>query len=131
MSPIVGLCQIRIQHVPGDPAITTALRRVIEHPPEPPPVLAFDEGLGTPPEFVRRLWLEALPGEARSAAPLPDLLGWMVQRFPGKSTAELVGGFTCLVFHDEFRATFTEETERDYAARDGSLRGHPLRLEST
>jgi hypothetical protein len=131
MRPIIGLCQLRVQHVPGDPAITTALRRVVEHPPELAPVLTFDEGLATPPEFVRRLWLEALPAEARSATPLPDLLGWLVQRYPGKSTAELVGGFTRLVFHGDFRATFTDEAERDYATPDGSLRGHPLRLEST
>jgi hypothetical protein len=128
--PIIGLCQVRVQHVPGDAAIALALRRVIEHPPEAAPVLALDEPTDTPPELVRRLWLEALSSEVRPALPVSDLLGWLSQRYPRKSTEELVGGFTRLVFHGEFRATFTDEAERDYPTADGVVCGHPLRLET-
>ena len=126
----IGICQLRVLHVPGEAAIALALRRVIEHPPEPAPVLALEEPLDTPPALVRRLWLESLAGEVAPALPVTDLLGWLAERYPQKSTAELVGGFTQLVFHDRFHARFTDEPQRDYAIADGALRGHPLRLEA-
>jgi hypothetical protein len=129
--PIVGFCQLRIQHVPGDDAIALAVRRVIEHPPEPAPIVVLEETSETPPALVRRLWLDGLPDEVAGALPVNDLLGWLAQRHPHKSAGELVGGFTRLVFHDQFRATFTAEPEREYPATDGSLHGHPVRLEST
>lgn len=128
--PIIGVCQLRVQHVPGDAAIALALRRVIEHRPAPAPVVALEESAETPPALVRRVWLEALPGEVAFALPVPDLLEWLAARYPNKPTADLVGGFTRLVFQDDLRAMFTEEPERDYPTPDGVLHGHPLRLES-
>jgi hypothetical protein len=130
MEPIIGLCQVRVQHVPGDAAIVLALRRVIEHPPEEAPSVIREEAADTPPGLARRLWLESLPGEVVSALPVPDLLGWLAARYPGKPTADLVGGFTRLVFHDDFCAAFSNEPEREYTTPDGTLCGHPLRLES-
>jgi hypothetical protein len=128
--PVLGFCQLRVQHVPGDAAIALALRRVIEHPPEAAPVIAFADGSESPPALVRQRWLEALPAEVSQAVPVPDLLDWLVRRYPHQPTATLVGGFTRLVFHDEFRATFSDQAERDYPTADGVLQGHPLRLES-
>jgi hypothetical protein len=128
--PIIDVCQLRVQHVPGDAAIALALRRVIEHPPDAAPVLALDEASESPPALVRQLWLESLPGEVTLALPVPDLLDWLARRYPIKPMADLVGGFTLLVFHDEFRATFSDAPACDYPTPDGMIQGHPLRLES-
>jgi hypothetical protein len=127
---IIGLCQIRVQQVPGDAAIHLALRRVAEHPPEHAPVIAFEETNEIPAGFVRRAWLETLPTEVASALPVSDLLSWLSERYPRKSTAEMAGGFARLVFHDDFNASFTDEPEREYPTSDGALRGHPLRLDA-
>jgi hypothetical protein len=43
---LIGISVWRFQNVPGDAAISLALRRVIEHPPEPPPVLEFEAERG-------------------------------------------------------------------------------------
>ncbi len=129
LKPIIGISQMRVQDVPGDAAITLALRRVIDHPPEPPPRIAVAEAEGTPAALVQRLWLDQLPGAIARELPVADVLDWLVQRYPAKSTAETLGGFGAIVFHDEFRATFSDEPERDYGTRDGVLRGHPLKLE--
>jgi hypothetical protein len=129
VQPLIAICQVRVQQVPGDVAIAMVLRRVRDHPPETAPVLALDESAETPPALVRRLWLESLPGEIAADLPVPDLLGWLTQRYPQKPTAELVGGFTQLIFHHAFQGTFTDKPERDYPAPDGGLRGHPLQLE--
>jgi hypothetical protein len=127
----VGVCQLRIQEVPGDEAIANALRRVIEHPPEPAPIVALDETSETPPALVRRLWLDQLPREIDRALPLEDLLGWLAQRYPGKSTSDIVAGFGRLVFGDEYRSTFGDAPEKVYPTTDGRLRAHPVRLEKS
>ncbi len=126
---IVGFAQIQIRHVPGDAAIAMALRRVVEHPPEQAPVIALAGSTETPPALVRQFWLDALPAEVGRSLPIDDLLSWFAERYPQKNTAELVAGFTRLVFHEKFRAEFTEQQEREYSTADGSLRAHPLRLE--
>jgi hypothetical protein len=128
MQPIIGFCALRVQHVPGDAAISLALRRVIEHPPEPAPVIDFDEAPEMPSGLVRQRWLHALPVEATASLPLDDLLEWLAQRYPDKSTGEILAGFSQLIFQDEFQASFSEESERDYATADGTLRGHPLHV---
>src|SRR2546423_2602645 len=131
IQPIIGFCTLRVQHVPGDAAISLALRRVIEHPPEPAPIIDFDEAPEMPTGLVRQLLLHALPGQAVASLPLDDLLEWLAERYPNKSTGEILSGFSQLLFHDEFRASFSEEDERDYATADGTLRGHPLHLRLT
>jgi hypothetical protein len=128
--PVIGVCQVRMQNVPGDAAIALALRRVMEHPPEPAPVIALGGSPEAPPGLAQQLWLETLPSEAAAALPLGDLLGWLAKQYPRRTTAEIVGGFALLVFHERFRATFTEEEQRAYNTADGALHGHPLRLES-
>jgi hypothetical protein len=128
--PVAGVCQVRVQNVPGDAAITMALRRVFEHPPEPAPIIELSASSETPPGLARQLWLETLPAGVAPALPVHDLLGWLVNQYPRRTAAELVGGFALLVFHGEFQATFTDEPEREYRVADGSLRGQPLRLET-
>lgn len=127
--PIVGVCALRVQHVPGDAAIILALRRVIEHPPESAPTIAFDEMAEVPSGLVRERWLNALPGEATASLPLDDLLEWLAERYPDKSTSEVLSGFSRLIFHGEFQASFSELGERDYPTADGTLHGHPLQIE--
>jgi hypothetical protein len=128
--PVIGVCQARVQNVPGDAAIGLALRRVAEHKPEPAPVIALGSVAETPPGLSRQLWLETLPEEAAAALPIPDLLGWLAKQYPRRSTSEIVGGFALLVFSDRFHADFAERDERHYATADGALHGHPLLLES-
>jgi len=125
---VVGLCQIRVQNVPGDAAIAIALRRVIQHPPEPAPTISLDQSPEVPAALIHRLWLDNLPTELDQALPVEDLLAWLSRRYPGKSTSELVGGFGRLIFHDTFKATFADSPEKEYPTADGSLRGTPLRL---
>jgi hypothetical protein len=127
--PIIGIRALRVQHVPGDAAISLALRRVIEHPPEPSPVIAFNEASEMPPGLLIRLWLDALPGEAIASLPLDDLLGWMAERYPDKTTGEILSGFSRLIFDDELQARFSEDVERVYPTADGRLYGHALQVE--
>lgn len=72
-------CALRWKKVPGDDAIERALRNVVENPPEPAPMLALSTEEATPAEYLRRLWLDALPGELRANLPVPDLLDWMAR----------------------------------------------------
>lgn len=130
LDPLIGLCQVPVRYVPGDMAIRASLRRVIEHPPEPPPVLALDSAADTPPALVRRLWLDGLPGEISEHLPVEDLIRWLTEHYPRKNTADMVAGLTRLVFHERFGATFTEEPAREYPTSDGALHAHPMRLDS-
>lgn len=129
-APVLNWCQLRVQEVPGDGAIARSLRRVIEHPPEPAPTVALEEPADTPPALIKRLWLDQLPGAVLPELPILDLLDWLSARYPGKPASEILAGFGRLIFHEDLRATFTDDPERTYAAADGVLHGHPLRLES-
>ena len=128
--PLIGICSLRLQNVPGDAAIASALRRVIEHPPEPPPVLDLATEQETPEELVRLLWLDLLPDQVRPELPLPDLLDWIVQRHPEKDTAAVLAGFTTLVFDNEFEARFSEAEPNDYLTANGSIQARAVQLKS-
>lgn len=125
----IGLCQIRIQDVPGDAAIATALRRVFQHPPEPAPTIDLEQPVEAPPALVRRLWLDQLPAEIAPALPIEDLLGWLCSRYPAKPAAEVIAGFGRLVFDDHLRAIFDDGPERLYSLPDGFLEARPLKLD--
>ena len=129
-APLIGICSLRLQNVPGDAAIALALRRVIEHPPEPPPVLDLTTEETAPEELVRRLWLDLLPDHVRPELPLPDLLDWIVKRHPGKDTSAVLAGFTALVFHNEFEARFSEAQPNEYVTANGSIQACPVQLKS-
>lgn len=130
MEPLIGVCALRFQNVPGDAAIALALRRVIEHPPEPPPVLEFASEESTPDALVRRRWLDSLPELVRPALPVEDLLGWLVERHPDQDTAQVLAGFSDLVFDARFQAEFTDRTPRDYPTADGLLAASAVQLAS-
>ena len=129
-APLIGICSLRFQNVPGDAAIALALRRVIEHPPEPPPVLDLTTEETTPDELVRRLWLDQLPDHIRPELPLLDLLDWIVKRHPEKNTSAILAGFTALVFHHDFDARFSETQPNEYATANGSINARPVQLKS-
>lgn len=122
------VCTLRWQHVPTDVAIDRALRHVVEHPPEPAPVLAFPDEDPMPAAYQRRLWLEALPKAVRPALPVNDLLEWLVGRTPRPNTADALAGFAHLVFHPVFRARFTEAPPGRYTTADGELDAPPVQL---
>jgi hypothetical protein len=129
-APLIGICSLRLQNVPGDAAIALALRRVIEHPPELPPVLDLTAEETAPEELVRRLWLDLLPDHVRPELPLPDLLDWIVKRHPGKDTSAVLAGFTALVFHNDFEARFSEAQPNEYVTANGSIQACPVQLKS-
>ncbi len=129
-SHAITSCALRWQNVPGDTAIERALRNIIEHPPESAPVIAISAEEETPADLVRRHWLDSLPDAARESVPLPDLLGWLVQRYPQRDTADMLAGFTLLVFDSEFDATFAGGDARDYPTTDGVLDAEPVQLAS-
>ncbi|NJM54665.1 MAG: hypothetical protein HC841_00930 [Verrucomicrobiae bacterium] len=125
---VIASCALRLQDVPGDAAIDRALRNVVEHPPEPAPVLALHTEDATPAAYLRRVWLESLPDEAGSGMPLPDLLGWLVGRYPQRDTADALAGFTRLVFDSRFSVHFTAAESRNYETSDGELQASPVKL---
>jgi len=127
-SPLINICSLRFQNVPGDAAIGLALRRIIEHPPEPPPVVDFEKEDPAPEALARRRWLDELPEMARPILPLDDLLAWLVQQHPEKGTAEVLAGFTELVFHSDFDARFGGRQEKEYLTPTGRLSAHPVQL---
>lgn len=128
--PLIGICTLRFQNVPGDAAIALALRRVIEHPPEPPPVLELANEESTPEALTRRRWLDSLPERVHTALPVEDLLHWLVEQHPGRDMAQVLAGFSGLVFDARFQATFTDRAPRDYTTADGSLEASPVQLVS-
>ena len=125
---VIAAYSLRWLHVPGDSAIERALRNVVEHPPEPVPVLAMSGEDAAPTAYLRCLWLEALPDDVRVVLPVPDLLDWMVSRYPQKETGDALAGFTRLVFHEEFSAKFTDGIARTYETADGALDAKPVEL---
>ncbi|MBI4658157.1 MAG: hypothetical protein HY735_04775 [Verrucomicrobia bacterium] len=122
------VCSLRWQNVPGDAAIERTLRNVAEHRPEPAPVLALSAEEAAPADYLRRLWLDALPSEARASLPLTDLLDWLVQPSPKRDTADTLAGFSRLVFDPAFEATFTEDEPQEYRTANGVLEAPPVRL---
>ncbi len=124
----IGVATLRFQNVPGDEAIALALRRVIEHPPEPAPVLQFSAEPSDPDALRRLAWLESLPEAARAGLPIKDLLGWLLREHPDTAMPEALTALSRLIFHRDFHAVFTEEAARVYPLRDAQLESAPVRL---
>jgi len=125
---LIGVAAWRYQNVPGDVAIVLALRRVIEHPPEPPPVLEFVAEKDDPGALMRLLWLESLPDLVRADLPVNDLMTWFVSKHSDRNTSDVLAGFSGLLFHRDFHAVFAEQDARIYKTTDGEITGSPLSL---
>ncbi len=128
IEPLISVFTLRFQNVPGESAIGMALRRVIEHPPEPPPVLDFTSEEENPDALIRLVWLESLPKRVQPALPIEDLFAWLVEQHPGKDTSQILAGFTKLMFDSSFEAGFTDSLARDYRTVDGALEASPVKL---
>jgi len=127
---LIGVAVWRFQNVPGDAAIALALRRVIEHLPEPPPILEFVAEKDDPGSLLRLLWLDSLPELVRADLPVEDLMKWFVAKHSERSTSDVLAGFSDLLFHREFRAVFSDQTPHAYTTADGEITGSPLALTS-
>jgi hypothetical protein len=114
--------------VPGDEAIVLALRRIIEHPPEPPPVLEFVVEKDDSGALMRLLWQESLPDLVRADLPVNDLMAWLVSKHSDRNTSDVLAGFSGLLFHRDFHAVFTEQDAHSYKTTDGEITGSPLSL---
>lgn len=125
---VVPVCTLRLSHVPSDAAIDRAVRNLFEHPPEPPPVVDLDTEEDMPEQLIRHQWLESLVEDLRLALPVPDLLGWMINRYPEKGTADTLAGFTRLVFDAKFSARFTDHAAQTYETSDGMLEANPVEV---
>jgi hypothetical protein len=128
---LVSIAVWRYQNVPGDAAIALALRRLVEHPPEPPPILEFAAEKDFPRALARLTWLESLPDAVRGEVPVEDLMGWLARTYPGRDTSDLLAGFSALVFDAEFEAAFADQPPRAYGTTDGKITASPLTLVST
>lgn len=129
-APLVNVCSLRLQNVPGDRAISLSLRRIVEHPPEPPPVLDWDKEDQSPDALARRRWLDSLSDRVRPALPLDDLLGWLVREHPDKGMPEVLAGLTELVFHADFEARFQDAQVQQYSTTTGDLSATQVQLHS-
>jgi hypothetical protein len=127
-APLISICYLRVQNVPGDGAIKQALQRVFTHPPEPPPILEFTSEDPEPAEFLRRVWLDSLSDTVAGEAPIPDLLAWLLERYPEQDTAAMLAGLSTLVFDRQFDAAFTEESPRPYQTRNGFISAAPVQI---
>jgi hypothetical protein len=127
--PLIGVQTMRIQNVPGDSAIELALRRVIEYPPEPAPVLQSDGAPEELPELARRKWLDLLPEQVAADLPVADLFKWLITHHADRSTSDLLSGFSALVFHSKLKAEFTDTVESQYDTKDATIHGFPLHLQ--
>lgn len=129
-APLINVCSLRIQNVPGDGAIGLALRRIVEHPPEPPPILDLSKEDVAPAALDRRRWLDDLPELVRPELPVDDLLGWLVRRHPEKGLPDVLAGLTEIVFHPDFEARFLDSNSRLYQTATGQLSACPVHITS-
>jgi len=125
---LIEIAALRFQNVPGDAAIAAALRRVIEYPPEPPPVLQLSGEKENPGALMRLMWLDSLPDLVRGDLPVEDLFGWLVTKHPSPNTTDVLAGFSRLLFHPDFRSAFADQTPRGYATQDGEIEASPVTL---
>lgn len=127
---VIRVFALRWQYVASDAAIERAVYNVTEYRPEPPPRLDLDSEERVPDSYLRQVWLERLDGAISPELPVTDLLQWLTEHFPEKSTEATLAGFTRLIFAPEMMAQFTENGLRRYQTADGVLEGHPVKLAS-
>src|SRR5205807_9646451 len=93
---LMGIAAWRYQNVPSDAAILATLRRIIEFPPEPPPILELKIEEEAPGALARLRWLESLPDLVGEKLPVSDLLEWLVRNFPEGDTSDVLAGVSIL-----------------------------------
>src|SRR6266550_2178348 len=128
---LIGVAAWRYQNVPSDAAILVTLRRVIEFPPELPPVLELTAEEEAPDALVRLLWLESLPTRVSENLPVQDLVDWLAENCSGRGISDVLAAFSVLVFYPDFHATFTDREPRTYDIAGGEITASPVTLTST
>ena len=110
-----------IECPPTDIVLRRTIHHVAAHPPQPPPALRMQESQETPADYVRLLWLNALPDALRSDLPVKDLTEWMVSSYPDKGTADALLGLSKILFDPALDVTFKSSKPKAYRTRDGVL----------
>lgn len=110
-----------IECPPTDAVLRHVINEVISHPPTPPPVLSMEENADTPPDYVRLLWLNALPDALREELPVKDLTAWITGTFPEKGTSDMLLGLSRLLFDPTMDVQFKGGKQKHYRTRDGVL----------
>ena len=110
-----------IECPPTDGVLKRTIHHVVAFPPQPPPPLSMQESKDTPADYVRLLWLNALPDALRADLPVKDLTAWMVGSFPEKGTADALLGLGKLLFDPELEVSFKHSKPKAYRTRDGVL----------
>ena len=126
----IEIAALRFQNVPSDAAIILALRRVVEHPPEPPPVLELSNEKEDPGALLRLMWLDSLPELVRAESPVEDLMSWLVTKHPNPNASDVLSGFSKLIFQRGFSAVFGDQTPHTYMVDDGEIAASPVTLTS-
>ncbi|HEY0975870.1 MAG TPA: hypothetical protein VGE21_00250 [Flavobacteriales bacterium] len=111
----------RIEVPPTDEVLRAIIDDVISHPPIAPPVLNTTESAETPPDYVRLLWLNALPDMIHEDLPVKDLTSWLTSNFPEKGTADALLGLSKLLFDPKLDVSFKGGRMKSYRTRDGQL----------
>ncbi len=110
-----------IECPPTDSVLRHVINEVISHPPTPPPVLSMEENGGTPPDYVRLLWLNGLATDLREELPVKDLTAWITGTFPEKGTSDMLLGLSRLLFDPTMDVQFKGGKQKQYRTRDGVL----------
>jgi hypothetical protein len=110
-----------IECPPTDAVIKRTVHHVAAHPPQPQPALRMDENGDTPADYVRLLWLNALPEALNANLPVKDLTDWMVKSFPEKGTSDALLALNKILFDPTLEITFKHGASRSYRTRDGAL----------
>lgn len=106
---------------PTDTVLKRTIHHVAAHPPQPPPSLRMEESKDTPPDYVRLLWLKALPDALAAELPVKDLTEWMVRTYPDKGTSDALLGLSKILFDPELTVTFKHGKAKAYRTRDGVI----------
>ena len=118
----------RIEVPPTDEVLRRIVDEVVNHPPVPPPLLNTAENGDTPPDYVRLLWLNELPGLLKEDLPVKDLTGWLTGKFPEKGTADALLGLSKLLFDQKLNVEFKGGNPREYRTRDGALEASTIAI---
>ncbi|MEZ4806265.1 MAG: hypothetical protein R2815_02165 [Flavobacteriales bacterium] len=118
---------MRWQNVPSEQAINRTLDNVADAEPTTAPQIRLSDEQIVPEDYLKFQRLRELAGELRDAAPVEDLIGWVLRRHENSTTSETLSGVTQLMFGSEFTVRFAGDMEpRTYVTVDGTLEAYPL-----
>lgn len=125
----VPICSLKLQLPPTDTAITRAVDRLTEHPPQPAPTIDRDLDDSPPEEYLRLQWLESLSSRIHTEKPVSDLLEWIGRENPPRNTGDSLAGLTRILFDESLDVRFNDDSPRAYETLDGTLNAHRMKVE--